>query len=182
MLIEKEIKIILTNEQYEYLMNTFDWEPVFEQINHYYGSNIYSDSNITIRIRENNGYKLQVKIPKSIEGSLHIKEEYEIKVDGICSKINRKTLQNLTGYSFDEDKELLGELITKRRICNAYKDIQIALDENDYLEIKDYEIEIEYINEYPKVIIEKLKALDIDISKEVKGKHSRFIERLKLIK
>lgn len=72
----------------------------------------------------------------------------------------------------------IGKLWTKRRICLADNDIEIALDENRYLATTDYELEIEYNNIYPIDVLEKLKLLSIPIYNVAEGKNTRFCKRV----
>lgn len=76
---------------------------------------------------------------------------------------------------------MIGKLVTKRLVCNKYDDVVIALDANKYLDVKDYELEIEYCNEYPQYIMDILKEHDIKINDLVLGKNNRFNKRLRTI-
>lgn len=88
----------------------------------------------------------------------------------------------MTGNNFEDDLLLIGKLVTKRAICNKYDDVEIALDANEYLDVKDYELEIEYCNECPQYIMDILNDHNIKISDRVLGKNKRFNKRLKMIK
>lgn len=178
-MIEKEVKVLLGEDEFKRVLDYFDWEFPFEQINYYYGVDKAIEDDITIRIREKNGYKLQVKVPKQIEGSLHIKEEYEESVDNVYSVIEKSRLEKLTGYKFDTDKKLLGKLVTVRRLSKTYPNVEIALDENYYLGYKDYEIEIEYLGDYPSKVVQTLKKLNINVEVKAIGKNRRFNEKLR---
>lgn len=63
---EKEIKILLSKEEYNRVAALFRWDKEFTQTNYYYGNNETVDSdNTTIRVREKEGkFFLQVKIPE----------------------------------------------------------------------------------------------------------------------
>ena len=79
-MIEKEIKILLSKEQYEKIEKVFSWKKKFTQINFYYGDLEKIDENgeLTVRVRQNgDNYKLQIKKPVVYDEALHIKEEYE---------------------------------------------------------------------------------------------------------
>lgn len=65
-MIEKEIKILLSKEQYEKIEKVFSWKKKFTQINFYYGDLEKIDENgeLTVRVRQNgDNYKLQIKKP-----------------------------------------------------------------------------------------------------------------------
>lgn len=56
MIEEKEIKILLSKEEYNRVAELFRWDKEFIQTNYYYGNNETVDSdNTTIRIREKEG-------------------------------------------------------------------------------------------------------------------------------
>jgi len=181
-MLEKEVKILLSIQEYERLFSIFDFEEPFIQTNYYYENSKSAINNVTIRIREKNDkYKLQVKIPKNIEGSIHIKEEYEEDIDKVYETIDKEILKQATEIDFEDDLLLIGKLVTKRLVCNKYDDVVIALDANKYLDVKDYELEIEYCNEYPQYIMDILKEHDIKINDLVLGKNNRFNKRLRTI-
>ena len=181
-MLEKEVKILLSIQEYERLFSIFDFEEPFIQTNYYYENSKSAIKNVTIRIREKNDkYKLQVKIPKNIEGSIHIKEEYEEDIDKVYETIDKEILKQATEIDFEDDLLLIGKLVTKRLVCNKYDDVVIALDANKYLDVKDYELEIEYCNEYPQYIMDILKEHDIKINDLVLGKNNRFNKRLRTI-
>lgn len=178
---EKEIKILLSKEEYNRVAALFRWDKEFTQTNYYYGNNETVDSdNTTIRVREKEGkFFLQVKIPEQKKGSLHIKKEYEEQVSNIPGYISRLELERLTGQIFNKDVILLGKLITIRRESQLSNDILICLDKNGYLNNTDYEIEMEFNKEYPHEIINMLEKLGIKTNKEIMGKFSRFIKKYK---
>lgn len=176
-MIEKEIKVLLSEKQYNKLKDCFEWEDGFTQINYYYESN----DGITIRIREQDNLKLQVKIPRQIKSSLHIKDEYEMQIDKIYEIISSELLKKITNYEFGYDRKIIGKLKTERKICRKYRNVEICLDKNDYLDMVDYEIEVEYTNDYPVEVIEKIKKLGINCEEYSRGKNKRFLQRLENI-
>lgn len=54
-MLEKEIKILLSIQEYEELLNIFDFEEPFIQTNYYYGSSKGAIDDVTIRIRQKKG-------------------------------------------------------------------------------------------------------------------------------
>ena len=92
--------------------------------------------------------------------------------------IDKKILKKVTERNFENDLPLIGKLVTKRAICKKYKGVEIALDKNEYLDVTDYELEIEYENEYPQYILDMLKEYNIKIHSNTSGKNKRFRKRL----
>ncbi|MBO4864021.1 MAG: CYTH domain-containing protein [Eubacterium sp.] len=177
---EKEIKILLNKEEYEKVNDLFEWSKDYIQITHYYGSDINIKSkNNTYRVREKNGkIKIQVKIPKSYDGSLHVKMEYEREISDIPEVLTKEELSNITGISILEDKMYIGKLVTRRKECIKYENVEICLDKNEYLNKTDYEIEIEFKGGYPWSIISILENNGIVTSSVVEGKNSRYLREL----
>lgn len=177
---EKEIKVLLSSDEYNRMVDLFDWTKDYYQINHYYGNESVLDIEPnTYRVREKNGkIKIQVKIPELKEGSLHIKREYEKEIEAVPSVIRKEELSELTGKSFDEDKEYIGKLTTHRKECLDYSDVEICLDKNEYLNKTDYEIEIEFKGDYPEAIISILEKNGIKTDLVVEGKNTRYMKEL----
>ena len=119
-MIEKEIKIMLSQEQYELIRSLFDWDSTVVQINYYYGSinTVGINSELTIRIREiSNKRKLQIKKPIAYDKSVHIKEEFEKEINSIPMSISREDIREMVDVdSFDVS--LLGKLETLRYTLN----------------------------------------------------------------
>lgn len=102
-MIEKEIKILLSKEQYEKIEKVFSWKKKFTQINFYYGDLEKIDENgeLTVRVRQNgDNYKLQIKKPVVYDEALHIKEEYERDIKDLPDKILGEQLKDILGMDF----------------------------------------------------------------------------------
>ena len=177
---EKEIKVLLSLDEYNKLGELFNWSKDYYQVNHYYGKESMIDSDMnTYRVREKNGkIKIQVKIPEKKEGSLHVKKEYEKEIEAVPEKIRKEELTEITGIRFDEDKEYIGKLTTHRKECLDYENVEICLDKNDYLNRTDYEIEIEFRGEYPEEITSLLERNGIKTGNVVDGKNTRYMKEL----
>lgn len=143
---ELEKKLLLTEDEYNYLMEHLGYEsplfqkPVTTQINYYFDTDDFSMNrqNTTCRIRLKDGkYKATMKRHSTGEDQ---STETEMEIyDGLES--NAFT---------DMGLKLQGELITKR--CIVFKDTncEAVLDKNEYLGHKDFELEIEYTSEHEK--------------------------------
>lgn len=178
--IEKEIKIALTQEQYDAAAKLFDFSQTIEQTNYYY----FADEGTgmtSIRVRELGGrLYLQVKAPISEDGALHIKKEYEQQLESLPEIISVQQLFQLTGRDIPQAK-LGGSLHTSRKLCRVGGDTEICLDKSEYLGKVDYELEVEYTGEYPEKIIAVLKENGITATGNVKGKYARFMEAKKAL-
>jgi len=177
-MLEKEVKIRLSEEEYKTVMDLFEWNNEFWQTNYYYANveNIGGDNDLTIRVRQLDGkYFLQIKKPVVYKGSLHIKKEVEKVVAEIPKSISSKELYEFAGVEC-ADVELLGSLSTLRMLCNWSSDIEICLDKSEYFNKVDYELEIEFTGEYPTNVMSILKERNIVSAKSVLGKFSRFME------
>ena len=175
-MLEKEVKIMLTEEEYERCGGLFEFGAALRQVNNYYYSPKCAERGISVRVREVGGeVLLQVKIPVSTEGSLAVREELERKLHFVPERIGPETLDEVCGVA--DEAVLQGSLETWRRICRL-DGVEICLDRNEYLGVTDYEIELEYTGEYPQELIDKLAAAGIAADKPQRSKLGRFLSRL----
>lgn len=145
-MIELEKKLLISKEEYDYLMEHFGYnallnpKPIVKQINYYFDTDDLSMNrqNITCRIRLKDGeYKATMK--QHSLGSDHSTEtEMEI-------------YEGLERNAFtDMGLKLQGSLSTERYIILKDFNYEVALDRNMYLDHEDYELEIEYAPEHEK--------------------------------
>lgn len=175
-MIEKEIKILLSQAEYDMLCETFKEDRVIVQRNNYYSCEKSKELTASIRIREiGNDCFLQVKTPIKTEGSLSVKHEFELKVSAVTDTIDAEILTKLTNIDFGNAK-LIGALETRRRLTLPDSETEICLDKNMYLGKTDYELEIEYTGEYPQKLVDLLKEKGISAEKSTKGKFARFLQ------
>lgn len=180
--LEKEVKVVLNKREYCKINDLLTWEKQYLQTNYYYGAeNCLINGDIpTIRIRKKNQELfLQVKITIAKEGALHIKKEYEKQIEKVKAFISKEELMELTGENFENDVKMIGELETYRKVCRSSENIEVCLDRNRYLDIEDYELELEYSGDYPSNVIDLLKKNGIGFEKVAQGKFSRFMQKHK---
>ncbi|MCX4316099.1 MAG: glycosyltransferase [Lachnospiraceae bacterium] len=179
--VEYEIKILLTKKQYCHILSLFHWTAIKRQVNFYYDCKELrnDDRKPTIRIRGSYGkLQLQVKIPHTEDvGAVHIHDEYEKDISILPYSLSAEELNQLCGRTDMEEVHLIGMLVTDRHVDSSFPGLEIALDSNSYLGKKDYELELEYQEEIPADVLEKLSFLNIDFEVRTKGKYSRFVER-----
>jgi len=177
-MIEKEFKVLLSKEKYLELFKRFDWHKSVKQINHYYADNerLLIEEDITVRVREISGtYILQIKSPILEESALHVKDEYEEKLATLPNIIYTDQINRATGLSIGH-ASYVGSLQTYRKICYWNDTVQMCLDQNDYLSIVDYELEIEYDDEIPYKLLEMLTSYGIFFNDDACGKYLRYMQ------
>lgn len=187
---ELEKKLLLTEDEYDYLMEHFGYEnpliqkPIVTQINYYFDTDDFSMNrqNTTCRIRLKDGkYKATMKKHAS-GGDQSTETEMEI-------------YNGLENNAFTEmGLKLQGELVTLRCVVIKDANCEVVLDKNEYLGHTDYELEIEYLSEYEKdaqeiyqVILDMLIRRKCFLAYEesykpksnVPSKSTRFFERRK---
>ena len=176
-MLEKEVKILLTEEEYRLLESAFDFSSEVTQKNNYYRSELCAKARISVRVREAGDKKLlQVKKPVGDKGSLAVREEIERELDSVPLLIPAELLKEVCGV--EDDAVLIGALTTRRLLCYDFENVELALDRSEYLGKTDYELEAEYTGEYPEELIERIKALGISTDRPAAGKYSRFCKRL----
>ena len=186
---ELEKKLMITEEEYDYLMEHFGYEnsliqkPIVTQINYYFDTDDFSmnSQNTTCRIRLKDG-KYKATMKKHSSGSDQSTEsEMEIR-------------NGLESNAFtDMGLKLQGELVTKRCVVFKDKGCQAVLDKNEYLGHKDFELEIEYTQENEtdaQAILKIFKDMltrrkcflaykeSLKDAPDVPSKSSRFFERI----
>ncbi len=177
---EKEIKVILTQNQYHKIKALFNWDEQISQINRYYvNSDSDSGKKLTIRVREENSrYWLQIKRPKFEESSLHISEEYQKELNSAPNLLPSETLTELTGF-YIPDSRLIGSLSTERAVCRSYPNLEICLDKVRYYDVTEYELELEYTGDFPDEAIKLLSENGISFGEKIDGKYYRFLRYAK---
>ena len=170
---ELEKKLLLTGDEYDYLMEHLGYEnplspkPITTQINYYFDTDDFSMNrqNTTCRIRLKDGKYKAIMKKHSTGKDQSTETEMEI-YDGLES--NAFTKMGL---------KLQGELITKR--CVVFKDAncEAVLDKNEYLDTVDYEFEIEYLPKFESEAQEILILIEGLFGKQMKQKPASKSER-----
>lgn len=152
-MIEHEKKILLTEDEYMWVLNggyNFGDEEI--HINHYYDTDDlkYNNLGITCRIRE-----------KGTQYVATVKRH-----DGLETSNEKSTdAKNETDASSFEgmDVKYFGSMKTERRVATPIKGVKLVLDRNTYLDKLDYEFEIEYEAEYDKIAVCLLESVSDNI-------------------
>ena len=178
-MLETELKSLLDKNTFEKIKNHYNWDKIFSQENHYYTdtTGVLAKNRATFRIRViDNIPKLQIKLHKNRNSALQICEEKEFDIDTIPEQISEQDAKKYT--ELDTGKLIkLGSNVTLRHSYMYNKNVEICLDYNTYLDIEDYEIEVEYVGECPTKLLDELKGLGVAFTEKSSGKYSRFIKR-----
>jgi uncharacterized protein YjbK len=180
-MIEKELKVLLTQAQYRKLHQAFCWEHVIEQTNHYYLDfpGVIKAHHITVRVRETAGTnKLQIKYPVQDTGisfseALVIRAEHKENIEGLPEVLEGGRIARITGVSCD-NLYLVGSLLTRRHIFRCDQTI-VCLDQNHYMAVEDYELEIEFSDLINEALIAHLCNMGINFNQKAIGKFTRFM-------
>ena len=155
---ELEKKMLISKDEYEYLMQYFSCEnpllpkPIIKQVNYYFDTDdfLMNQKNITCRIRLKDG-KYKATFKHHSIGSDHSTETPAVIYNG------------LEHNSFiDMGLKLQGSLVTERCVVLKDRGCEVILDKNTYLDYEDYEIEIEYSSE-GKAVAESIMQLLFNI-------------------
>lgn len=178
-MIEKEIKAMLTGEEYDGIARLFPWDSKIPQTNHYYTDNdgTLKKNGITFRVRTIEGKSIiQVKKHINKNSALQISEEKEFPIDILPKSFTENEIEAMT--SIKSAVSYIGDLTTLRYSFMFSDGVEICLDKNDYLDRTDYEIEIEYTSPIPDELLEILEKVGVRFDKPARGKFSRFMTRL----
>jgi len=180
-MIEQEIKFMLTYGQYRQMREQFkreyrDRKELF-QINYYYdtpGWQIFTAGN-TLRIRRKAGaYRLEYKHHKQIDGDIRTCEELTRRMSEAPYEMTADQLRKMR-LPIDFDVCHVGCLTTGR--TDFYTDgCVVSLDENHYLGVVDYELEIEGSRRAISAVISRCGIVG---EANRHGKYSRFVTAAK---
>lgn len=178
--IETEYKYLLSVEQFQEVLAKCKMKFSFSehklQANYYYDTddNTLNSEKITVRIRQqHSAMKLQIKKHREFNKGLSTSDEYSGKIDILPSVMKIPDIP---------DKVILkGALVTERQVFSFGKNSNICFDENMYLGICDYEVEIEVDERDTEEALFVINYLGL-AQKPIKSKSERFFRRLEVVK
>lgn len=178
--VEREVKILLTQQQYEQIRGRFQWTAAVEQVNHYYldREGQLRAEKVNLRVRQiGNRYWLQVKtLVKNVKGGPSVHQETETDIDGAPDFFDSRTVKALTGVE-TQGARRVGALTTLRHTLWVEPEIELCLDKSDYLGVTDYELEIEYTGDRLEAVLALVEQLGLTAGEKPQGKLSRFYAR-----
>lgn len=144
---ERELKMSLTEREYETLLNVGGAEPQL-QVNYYFYCDGMPDG-VMVRIRFKSGdYLLCYKKLLSCENGVNVCDEREIALDETAALsfieggLTPKDINKLVGVEMPSKLQCAGSLSTYRARF-ALREWTVELDKNEYLGKTDYELECE---------------------------------------
>lgn len=184
--IEIEAKALIEKEDYEKLIKEFKTYKRFIQTNFYIDdkNGYLRKEGLMLRIREKYGnYEMTLKTPLS-HGLLEKNEvlsenEFHDFVDkGIFPNNDLKRF--LTMLDVNTEVLEVKTSLTTNRVDIPYFEGKLSIDENNYSNKKDYEVELEYNNELEaeKLLKELFAKYDIPFKINKKAKVSRAFEAI----
>lgn len=178
--IETEYKYLLNTEQFQDVLakckTKFSFAEHKLQANYYYDTddNILNSEKITVRIRQQHSdMKSQIKKHREIDNGVSTSDEYSRKIDILPSVMK---IPNIS-----DDVILKGVLVTERQIFSFGRNSSICFDENMYLGICDYEVEIEVDKRDTEEALFVINYLGL-AQKPIESKSERFFRRLEAMK
>ena len=145
-MLEYEIKLLLTREEYICLMEFFvQATSIPKQTNYYFDTDRFdmNRNNVTCRVRQKDG-KYVGTVKKHVSGVISYETPVEIR-NGLDDNI-----------FIDLGMKLQGALYTNRARAFDGNGCVVVIDKNKYLGYTDYELEIEYEPKCEKCALEIL--------------------------
>ena len=146
--IERELKVLLTEEIYHNILNSYDFHNPITQTNTYYDTddNAIKKQHGAMRIRKiGNTNIFTLKIRK--DEYTHYEFEKEIHTDDIHKIDDPQIKQWLKQYQIPEKVHPIATFTTKRRV-HEFENGELCLDETQFENHKDFEIEYEYTKKH----------------------------------
>lgn len=184
---EIEYKFMINAEQFYRILYKYNFEKPIKQVNYYYvdSEKKIRKNHITVRVRDfGSEMYLQIKFGNKEDYScapegmyLTVREEYSRKVTGL-DDVKKNEIEQITGIQL-KDIMNVGHMITFRYRCHIKDGINLCLDKNLFLDMCDYEIEVELEHENEPGLELLFRELALPkFTSERLGKCSRFMQQL----
>lgn len=150
-MIEYEVKLMLSKEEYDFIMDVYDSEAdSIRQVNYYYDTDglDMNKKGITCRIRQIGDY-LCATMKDHTDGAGGRSEEMSFAVYRVSE------VMDFFGFHLRQQ----GSLVTERTNLKIKADVLATLDKNTYLGTEDYELEIEYQEDNLALAVNILKSI-----------------------
>lgn len=142
--IERELKVLVTKEIYENIINSYDFEKSIIQTNTYYDDENGSikNKNGAMRIRTiNDTHIFTLKIRK--DECTHYEYEKSVETDTIHNINDNEILEWFKNFDLPKEVKPITTFTTDRKVLKCAQG-EICVDKTTYSNHIDYEIEYEY--------------------------------------
>lgn len=174
---ERELKILVSKEIYEKILNSYEFSEPWEQSNTYYDTDdkLFKNLGGALRIRKiGNQSIFTMKIRKD---SITLYEyEKEIDCDSIEDIKDSEILEWLKNVNLNKPVHEIAHFSTSR--CHHFfENGELCLDKTTFRNSQDYEIEYEYTSDHDgiKVFNEILKPFGLEYKKNCSSKLARAL-------
>jgi len=191
---EVEVKTLLSKENYNKIINyfNFDLETQIKQTNYYFDTSdlLFQRSRIAFRVRHlhnNNTYEMTAKLRQRDGSSIELNQDISY-----FEFFNLLTTGKIPDGLVNEKLSLFLKLTRLNHIASLttyryevkYDDGLLAIDENHYANIIDYELECEgeSMAQCATIIKNLLNSMDIDFIENKMGKRARAFQATRELK
>ena len=170
--LEIELKMLVSEDQFEELLSHYLPHDFIMQTNYYYASR--NSDHYAFRVREKEGRKLFTLKKKTPDGVLEYEKYFEGKLED-----DPEIVEVLNSFNEKLPAKLLGTLTTYRYTVDTGL-AELCFDINQYNDIQDYEIEYEVKkdHDYLSVFKEILSQADIEYVPNKVSKYRRFTDTM----
>lgn len=176
--IERELKILVSKEEYEKLLNSYTFSNPWKQTNTYYDTEdgYIKQKKGAMRIRKI-GDKHIFTLKIRTDSITHIELEKEIDCDSIQDIKDKEILDWLKEYEIPMNVRPIISFTTTRQVVEL-EDAELCADHTDYGNHSDYEIEYEYKTNHDgiKAFNEILESIHIQYTKNCSSKIARAFD------
>lgn len=180
---ERELKVLLTEEQAKQLLNRIDFQKPRTQINTYYDNpdQFYKSQGIALRIRQIVGEQGNDQWILTIKKPLDSITKYEYEKETTAHTLEQLSKEDITWIqSFIPMPDDLQNLVSFKTVrwIYALNDAEISLDHTYFQYSDDYEIEYEYKSDSASIEAFNLllKPFNIEFQKNCHSKLARAIK------
>lgn len=173
--LERELKLLITEDQYNTIIHSYDFSEPFYQTNTFYDT---PDRKVkaaggAMRIRkkgDTNIFTLKIRT----DPITHIEYEKEIDVDRIQDIKDPEILGWLAKYHIPQEVHILVSFTTERRVLIT-ENAEFSVDKTTFQNMTDYELEYEYTKDHDGITVfnELLQPFGLKYIKNNPGKFSR---------
>lgn len=173
--IEKELKILVSKNQFQKILNSYDFKkPIFQTNTYYDTENRYIKSqNGAMRIRTiGNTNIFTLKIRK--DELTHYEYEKEIDTNHLNQIQDPEILSWIKQFNIPLDVKNIVSFSTERYTYD-FPNGQLCADITSYESHKDYELEYEYTEDHDGIAVfnQILKPIDLEYQKNCSSKIAR---------